>query len=319
MEYKNYYRILSVDKNADEKEIKRAYRKLAREYHPDKNPDDKVSEEKFKEINEAYEVLGNPENRAKYDQLGRNYHRYQQMGGAPGGFDYSQWAAAGGPGGRYQQVNIDVDDLFGGSGSFSDFFNTIFGGSFRSQDRNVNSAFGRQARAVNLDMEHRVNITLEEAYHGTTRTLSKENGETFTAKIPPGAKTGTKIRLRGKGLQSSSGTGDLYLIIRVEPHDLFKRDAERVKVTIPVDMLTAVLGGKVNVPTLAGSVNLTIPSGTQGGRIFRLKGKGMPALRNHEQFGDLFATVQIRVPDQLSEEERRLYDQLAEISKSTSS
>jgi curved DNA-binding protein len=319
MEYKDYYRILNVDKNADEKEIKRAYRKLAREYHPDKNPDDKVSEEKFKEINEAYEVLGNPENRTKYDQLGRNYHRYQQMGGAPGGFDYSQWAAGGSPRGQYQQVNIDVNDLFGGSGGFSDFFNTIFGNSFRSRGRDVDSSFGRQAQTVNLDMEHRVNITLEEAYHGTSRTLSKENGETFTAKIPPGAKTGTKIRLRGKGLQGPSSTGDLYLIIRVEPHDTFKRDGEKVKVTVPIDVITAVLGGKVNVPTLAGSVKLTIPSGTQGGRTFRLKGKGMPALQNREQFGDLFATIQIRVPDQLSEEEQNLYEQLADLSKSTSS
>jgi curved DNA-binding protein len=168
-------------------------------------------------------------------------------------------------------------------------------------------------------MEHRVNITLEEAYHGTSRTLSKENGETFTAKIPPGAKTGTKIRLRGKGLQGPSSTGDLYLIIRVEPHDTFKRDGEKVKVTVPIDVITAVLGGKVNVPTLAGWVILTIPSGTQGGRTFRLKGKGMPALQNREQFGDLFATIQIRVPDQLSEEEQNLYEQLADLSKSTSS
>jgi curved DNA-binding protein len=313
MDYRDYYNVLGVDRNASEKDIKKAYRKLAREFHPDKNPNNKQAEEKFKEINEAYEVLGSPENRTKYDQLGRNYQRYQQMGGAPNGFDFSQWA--GGGSGGYQQVNVDFGDLFGGSSGFSDFFNTIFGGGRggqrSGQPGGAGSIFGQQtAAALNRDMEHKVNITLEEAYTGTTRTLSTGD-ETFTAKIPRGSKTGTKIRLRGKG--GVNGAGDLYLVVRVEPHPVFKRDGHNLNVTVGVDVTTAVLGGKVTVPTLEGSVRLTIPAGTQGGRIFRLRGKGMPDLRDSSQYGDLLATINIEVPEKLSDEERTLYEQLAEL------
>jgi curved DNA-binding protein len=319
MEYKDYYNVLGVEKSASEKDIKRAFRNLARQYHPDKNPDNKAAEEKFKEINEAYEVLGSPENRAKYDQLGRNYHRYQQMGGAPSGFDFSQWAAAGGPGGSYQSVNIDLEDLLGGAGGFSDFFNTIFRGGSRSRGGDVDSMFGRRARQKGMDIEHDVSITLEEAYQGTTRALALDNGEQFTAKIPPGAKTGTKVRLRGKGGQGSAGPGDLFLVIRVEPHDTFRREGNNLKSSVPVDVLTAVLGGKVTVPTLTGSVKLNIPAGTQGGRTIRLKEKGMPHLRDHGRFGDLLATIRITVPEELSDEERRLYDELAKLSTDSSS
>lgn len=315
MEYKNYYNILGVDKNANEKEIKRAYRQLARKFHPDKNPNDKAAEEKFKEINEAYEVLGNQEKRAKYDQLGRSYHRYQQMGGAPEGFDFSQWSAAGGPGGSYQQVNIDIDDLFGGSAGFSDFFRTIFGGSARTQRTTYEDMMGRQAQITGQDIEYKVDITLEEAYHGTTRTLTRDGSEQLTAKIPRGAKTGTKVRLRGKGDSGPGGPGDIYLLIRVLPHDTFKRDGNNLKVDLPVDVVDAVLGSKVTVPTLTGPVKLTIPPKTQGGRTFRLKAKGMPKLRNKGEYGDLLATVRIRVPEELSEEEQRLYEQLAKLTK----
>jgi curved DNA-binding protein len=310
MDYKDYYQILQVDKNASEKDIKRAYRKLARQYHPDKNPNNRAAEEKFKEINEAYEVLGNPENRAKYDQLGRSYQRYHQMGGAPGGFDYSQWSSAGG-----QQVNVDFEDLFGGSGGFSDFFNAIFG-DLRQRQAADAGYFDQQDPRVRVDprsqdLEHKVSITLEEAYHGSTRRLSREGGEPFTAKIPPGARNGTKIRLRGKGSPGPAGSGDLYLVVQVQPHPTFKRDGHNLKVTVKVDVTTAVLGGKVTVPTLTGPVKLTIPSGTQGGRTFRLAGKGMPHLRDPQQHGDLLATIQIQVPTQLTEEQRELYERLA--------
>jgi curved DNA-binding protein len=316
MEYRDYYQILGVDRNASDKDIKKAFRKLAREYHPDKNPDNKQAEEKFKEINEAYEVLGNPENRTKYDQLGRNYQRYQQMGGQPDGFDFSQWFSQGGrTGGGYQQVNVDLSDLFsdGGSGGFSDFFNAIFGSARGGQRAGADPFFGRQQAArTGQDMEHRVNITLEEAYNGTTRTLSS-GSDTFTAKIPKGAKTGTKIRLRGKGAAGAAGPGDLFLVVRVEPHDVFKRDGRNLNVTVGVDVTTAVLGGKVTVPTLEGPVRLTIPAGTQGGKTFRLRGKGMPDLRDNENYGDLFATINIEVPKDLSDRERALYEQLAEL------
>jgi curved DNA-binding protein len=312
MEYKDYYKILQVDRSASDKEIKKSYRKLARQYHPDKNPDNKQAEEKFKEINEAYEVLGNEENRARYDQLGRSYHRYQQMGGAPGGFDYGQWSSAGG-GGGFRSVNIDMDDLFGGSGGFSDFFNTIFGGGRQTRSGTANDMFRRQPQAMSRDIEQTVEITLEEAYHGTTRTLVREDGERLSAKIPPGAKTGTKVRLKGKGSAGPGGFGDLYLKIKVARSSEFERHGNNLNVKVSLDVVTAVLGGKVSVSTLSGPVKLTIPAGTQGGRTFRLTGKGMPHLRNSDKHGDLMATVRIRVPEHLTEEERRLYEDLAKI------
>ncbi|MGH2536820.1 MAG: DnaJ C-terminal domain-containing protein [Candidatus Promineifilaceae bacterium] len=316
MEYKDYYRVLDVGRDASEADIKKAYRKLARQYHPDRNPNDKAAEEKFKEINEAYEVLGSAENRARYDQLGSSYQRWRQMGGAPEGFDFSQWAAAGGgPDVRHQQVNVDLDDLFGGGG-FSDFFNAIFGGGFRGSPAGYED-LGRRGRGrprpTGPDIQQRVDISLEEAYQGATRTFQHENGEQFTARIPKGARNGTKVRLRGKGAPGPAGPGDLYLVIRLTPHATYKREGDNLRVTTPVDSLTAILGGKATVPTLTGPVRLTVPAGTQGGRTFRLKGKGMPLLRDSNRYGDLLATVQIRVPRQLSDEERRLYEQLANL------
>jgi curved DNA-binding protein len=309
MEYKDYYQILGVPKSADEKQIKKAYRRLARQYHPDKNPGNNAAEEKFKEINEAYEVLGTPDNRVKYDRLGKNYHRFRQMGGNPSDFDFSQWFGGSDPGGR---VNVDLGDLFGGQtgggSSFSDFFQTIFNGGGFGQP------MGRQQVRKGRDVEQNVSVTLEEAYHGTTRTLS-QNGDRFTAKIPPGAKTGTKIRLRGKGGASTVSAGDLFLVVQVKPHPTFTRDGHNLRVQVEVDVLTAVLGGEVTVPTLSGSVDLSIPSGTQGGQTIRLKGKGMPHLHDTKSMGDLYATVQIRVPKELSKDERDLYDRLATLAQ----
>jgi len=323
MNYRDYYNILGVEKSASEKDIKRAYRQLAREFHPDKNPDDATAEEKFKEINEAYEVLGNPDNRSKYDQLGSNYQRYQQMGGSPNGFDFSQWAAAGGRGGSYQSANIDLGDLFGGSGGFSEFFSTVFGGRMGGQGPGSGNIYGghQQARnqAVGQNIEQNVDITLEEAYRGTSRTFAMEGGEQFTAKIPKGAKTGTKVRLRGKGGHGPAGRGDLLLVMNVHPDQTFERDGDNLLVDVSVDVVMSVLGGKVSVPTMSGPVKLTIPPGSQGGQTFRLKGRGMPSLRNKGEFGDLMATVRIIVPKELSEEERRLYEQLAELSENAAS
>jgi curved DNA-binding protein len=315
MEYKDYYKILEVEKSSSDKEIKKAYRRLARQYHPDKNPNNKVAEEKFKEINEAYEVLGNEDNRAKFDRLGRSYHRYQQMGGSPGGFDYSQWASAGGGRGGYRRVNIDIDDLFSGGGGFSDFFSSIFGRGGQSQTGRVNDAFRRQGQTMSQDIEQETEISLEEAFQGTSRTLVKDNGERLTAKIPKGAKNGTKVRLRGKGGVGPGGTGDLYLKIKVTQSSTYERKGDNLTVNVPLDVLTAVLGGKVSVPTLSGPVRLSIPAGTQGGRTFRLKGKGMPKLRDNNQYGDLLATVIIQIPSNLTSEEKRLYEELAGIAE----
>jgi curved DNA-binding protein len=317
MNYKDYYQILGVSKKADEKEIKRAYRRLARQYHPDKNQGNKQAEERFKEINEAYEVLGDANNRTKYDQLGSNYHRYQQMGGNAADFDFSQWFSQGSGG---QRVHMDFGDIFGSqsgfgqsSGGFSDFFNTIFGQQRQNTRQAPRQDFFSQQTAT-ADMEQVVTISLEEAYKGTTRSFS-QNGTTFTAKIPRGAKNGTKIRLRGKGNMGPGGQGDLFLVVQVTPHEQFSRVGNNLEVTVPVDVVTAVLGGKVIVPTMAGDVTLKIPAGTQGGQTFRLRGKGMPHLRQPNESGDLMAKINIQIPENLTPEELKLYEQLAEQQK----
>lgn len=287
MNYKDYYTTLGVTKSADEKDIKRAYRKLARQYHPDHNPGNQASEDKFKDINEAYEVLGNTENRQKYDQLGANYHRYQQMGGAPSGFDYSDWMSSPG---MHQSGNM---------GGFSDFFSAIFG----AQQQGMGSRPPR-----NRNTEHEITITLEEAYHGAQRTL-QAGQDRFTAKIPQGAKTGTKIRLRGKG----NAGGNLILLITVAPHPIYERKENDLTAPLNVPVLTAILGGKVTVPTLTGDVTLSIPAGTQNNRHIRLRGKGMPHIKNNDHYGDLIAQINIQVPQQLTDEEHTLYQQLAQL------
>jgi len=306
MEYKNYYHILGVDKTADDKDIKKAYRRLARQYHPDKNPGSQQAEEKFKAINEAYEVIGNPDNRAKYDQLGSNYHRFQQMGGQASDYDFSQWFAQGA--GR-QHTNVDFGDVFGGKNNdFSSFFTSIFGAAGSPHARS------QKPNPPNYDIEQAVEITLEEAFGGATRTY-QQNGRQFTAKIPAGAKTGSKIRLRGKGRTHSQGVGDLFLVVQVLPHETFERVGHNLEVTVDVDVVTAVLGGQVDVPTLTGSVTLKIPPGSQNGQVFRLGGKGMPYLGQPDRFGDLLAKMRVRIPQQLTNEERTLYERLAQLAQ----
>lgn len=288
MEYKDYYQILGVSKYANEQEIKRAYRNLAREYHPDKNPNDQLAEEKFKQINEAYEVLGNADNRARYNRLGASYNQFRQMGGNQSDFDFSQWFSSG-----------------NSNSGFSEFFNAVFGDLGGQQ-----SPFGRRSETISLDLTKQLEVTLLEAFQGTSRKLT-HHGEQFTVKIPPGAKTGTKIRLRDKGYSDGARTGDLFLVIKVLPHDTFTRVGNNIEVSLPVPVTTAVLGGKVPVPTLNGSVKLTIPPGTQGGQLFRLQGRGMPHLRQPDQFGDLMVRIHIDVPQQLTDSERELYEKLA--------
>lgn len=316
MEYKDYYKILGVNRNADEKEIKRAYRKLARQFHPDVNPGDKRAEERFKEINEAYEVLSDPEKRTKYDQLGASWQQWQRMGGDPRHFDWSQWTT-GAPGGVRFEWSGDLGDLFGGEGAdvFSDFFRAIFGdmGPRTGSVQDVFRSAGRRA-ARGQDMEANVEITLEEAYHGTTRVLERD-GHRIQVKIPPGARSGSKVRVAGKGAPGSGGQppGDLYLNITVEPHPVFKREDDTLRCTVDVDLYTAVLGGEVRVPTLDGDVALKIPAGTSSGKTFRLRGKGMPNPRKPQQHGDLLATVQVQVPQRLSARERELFQELARL------
>jgi len=322
MEYKDYYQTLGVNKQATDKEIKSAYRKLARQYHPDVNADP-GAENRFKEINEAYEVLGDKEKRAKYDHLGADWQRWQQSGGGPGNFDWSQWQTAG----DGERVHVrygtpeDLGDLFGrgsdfGSGSpFSDFFETIFGGRGGQASGFEGFRTGAQSRR-GQDVQQEVEISLTEAYQGTTRLLEID-GRRLSVKIPAGAETGTKVRIRGQGQDRFSGgqPGDLYLRVKVAPDPRFERKRDNLHTTVPVDLYTAVLGGEVRIPTLSGEVKLKIPAGTQNGQTFRLRGKGMPNLRRKNQSGDLHARVEVRLPDKLNAKQKALFEQLREMAE----
>lgn len=308
MEYKDYYKILGVDRNASEEEIKRAYRKLALKLHPDKNPDDKRAEERFKEVNEAYEVLGDPAKRAKYDRFGSSYRAYERSGGQPNGFDWSQWSS-GFPGGVHVEVG-DIGDMFGGG--FSDFFNTLFGGM--GQAAGPRQARARRTTTRGRDIEQPVTITLAEAYNGTTRSL-RRNGKVLEVKIPPGAKTGTKVRVSGKGEQGRGQAGDLYLVVQVAPDARFERRGDDLYTTAEVDLYTAVLGGEVKVATLKGDVVLTIPPGSQPGQTFRLAGRGMPSLKKKKKRGDLYVRLRVNLPKDLTTRERELFKDLAKIKR----
>lgn len=310
MEYQDYYQTLGVPRDASEKDIKRAYRRLARQYHPDRNPGDKAAEEHFKQINEAHEVLTDPDKRRKYDRLGAQWQQWQRMGRNPGDFDFSQWFAPG-PGGTRMQYE-DLDNLFGGSGGFSDFFQSIFGGTARHSGRPWGQTGLRPRRGQ--DYEHPVEITLEEAYHGTRRVLEAD-GSRLEVKIPPGVKTGSKVRIAGKGGTGVAGgaAGDIFLRIRVLPHNTFGRDGDNLKCEVPVSLYTAILGGTVDVPTLAGTVKLKIPAETQAGRSFRLRGKGMPLLKDPERHGDLHAHIRVVLPQKLNSREKELFRELADL------
>ena len=298
MSYQDYYQILGVDRNASEAEIKRAYRKLARQYHPDINPGNKEAEAKFKAINEAYEVLSDKEKRAKYDRFGRDWQRYQQSGGA-GGFD---WGTYGG-------------SPFGSGADFSDFFETLFGGGRRAGSQSTFRMDGQ-------DVDQQVEITLEEAFSGTQRTLQfhAPNGQprNITVKIPPGVDTGSRIRVAGEGAPGIGGgrRGDLYLVVKILPHSRFERRGDDLYVKAPTDLYTMLLGGETRVPVMGGkTVALNVPPGTPNGRVFRLSGQGMPRLRAPTTRGDLYVTLEALLPTNLSPRERALVEELRGLRK----
>jgi curved DNA-binding protein len=306
MEYKDYYKVLGVDKNASTAEIKKAYRKMARKYHPDVNPGDKKAEERFKGINEANEVLTDPEKRAKYDRLGASWNAYQHSGGT-GGFDWGQWVSGFDTGGGY----VDLNDILGGLGGrsnrstgFSDFFEAIFGSMGQA----------RTAPRRGQDYHQKVDISLDEAFKGASRILNI-SGRRIKVKIPRGAKTGTKVRVRGEGGagQGEGTKGDLYLEINVTPHPMYERVGDDLYVELPVDLYTAILGGEAIVPTFKGKVKLKIPTETQSGRTFRLKGQGMPRLGEVDERGDLYAKAMVKLPENLTPEEIELFEELADI------
>ncbi len=310
MDYKDYYKILGVERNATEAEIKSAFRKLALQYHPDRNPGNQEAEEKFKEINEAYEVLSDADKRARYEQLGDSYTRWQQRG-TPGNFNWNEWTNAPGGGVRFEVG--DLEDLFqGGGGGFSDFFQSIFGGAggvAARQGAGPGAATRRARQPVTYQQD--VQISLEEAYHGAERTVVVDNRR-LQMKIPAGARTGTKVRMAGAGPTGSDGRPtDLYLNIEVLPDPRFERQGDDLYTDTNVDLYTAVLGGEVRVPTPEGPVVLTIPAGTQPGQPFRLSGRGMPHLRQPSSRGDLYARIKVQIPRNLTQEQRQLFEQLA--------
>jgi curved DNA-binding protein len=322
LEYKDYYDILGVSRDADNKELRTAFRRLARKHHPDVNPNDPDAEERFKEINEAYEVLSDREKRQKYDQLGAEWKQYQRTGGQPGDFDWGRWKS-GTPGAEGQRVHVqygtpeDLEDLFGGASAFSDFFSQIFGGREGAPGGAATEGFEYQVRLQRgRDYEQEVEITLQEAYRGTSRVFDKD-GRRLRAKIPAGVRNGTRIRISGEGEPGAGGgeAGDLYLRVKVVPDPAFDLQGSDLYVTVPVGLYQAVLGGKVKVPTLDGTVRLTIPEGTQNGQIFRLRGKGMPHLQDPEEYGDLYARVGVRLPTDLDPKQRELFEELRRVSE----
>ncbi len=309
MEYKDYYRTLGVDKNATPDEIKKAYRKLAIKYHPDKNKGNKQAEERFKEVGEAYEVLKDPEKRKKYDKLGANWKQYEHAG--TGGFDYSQYGGGAPGGGSSFHFEGDLNDIFGGAGGgFSDFFNAFFGGRGSAQ-----SGFsGRQHPQKGQDLRAEMEISLYEAYHGTSRILNVD-GNKLRVTIKPGSYNGQELRIKGKGGRGAAGgaAGDIYIKIRIQPDNQYKIDGNDLTLKTNVDLYTAVLGGKTEINTLAGKLNVPIPKGSQNGNKLRLKGKGMPVYGKSGAYGDLYVQLNVAIPKNLSPEEIDLFKKLKEL------
>ncbi len=311
MEYKDYYKILGVDKKADKAEIKKKYRKLAQKYHPDRNPNNKAAEEKFKEISEAYEVLSDDEKRAKYDQLGANWQQYQHAGGE--GFDFSQWAQQG-AGRRYRTASFD--EVFGNSG-FSDFFESFFGGSFSGGG--FGSRQGRRTTRQHIkgqDYQAELRLNLTDAYHGVSTVLNV-NGEKIKVNIKPGVKDGQKLRVKGKGGKSPTGgeSGNLILKISVINNTNFTVNGNDLHLVQDVDLYTAVLGGKITVNTLKGPININIPPETQNGKVLRLKKLGMPVYGKKDEFGDLYVKINVVLPKNLSPQEKELFKKLSDMRK----
>jgi DnaJ-class molecular chaperone len=322
VDFKDYYATLGVTKTSSEKEIKQAFRKLARKHHPDVNPGDKVAEARFKEINEAYEVLGDPATRKKYDELGANWRMYEQQarsGGQPfgGGWGPRQ----GGARTSYRTMTPEeMEDLFGDSNPFSDFFTTFFGGEASGRASGAREARGRTGRRrPGRDVENEIELTLEDVYHGATRRLLlHHNGQVkqVDVRIPAGVTDGSRVRVSGEGEQGVGGaeSGHLYLRVRLEPHPVFERKGRDLYVKASVPLTTAVLGGEAHVPTILGKpARLRIPSLTQNGQLFRLKGYGMPGVGNANETGDLYARVDVQLPTSLSDEEREHFEALKKL------
>ena len=292
MAKQDYYQTLHVKRDASDKEIKQAYRRLARQYHPDVNPGDAAAEQKFKEISEAYEVLSNTENRAKYDRFG--HHAFDTGGGGFGGFQTG-----------------NIRDIFGSGGGFSEGFGVIFDDLFGGGGGHAGPMPQR-----GQDIEQTLEIPFEDALRGATRRvrLTHRNGsvEQRQVKIPPGVDTGSKIRFAGKGGAGTAGgpAGDLFVVMRVKPHAHFERHGSDIECEVPVTLTEAMLGAKIEVPTIDGPTAMTLPPGTQNGRRFRLRGKGAPNRQGNER-GNQYVRVHVVLPETLDERSRELLEEFS--------
>ena len=313
VKYKDYYEILGVSKNATEKEVKTAFRKLARKYHPDANKNNKDAEEKFKEINEAYEVLGDQQKRKKYDTIGRNFSGGSEFTPPPG-FDF----------------NFDFSKGFSSSQTaeapFSDFFEMLFGEAFNKRSSPFEESFTRtysrpQSRRKGEDYTLDMELSVEEAYKGTTRKIdintSVREGRRLEVKIPPNVRDGSKVRMAGEGLPGKNGgpNGDLYLTVKLKPHPFFKIEGDDINSEVIISPSEAVLGTEMEIPTIDTPVKIVIPPGTQNGKVLRLRSKGFPH-QKREGRGDHFVKVKINIPTIITDDEKKLYEELAKLQKS---
>jgi len=326
MEFKDYYATLGVNKASTEKDIKQAFRKFARKHHPDVNPGDKKAEARFKEVNEAYEVLGDPAKRKKYDELGANWRMYEQAEaqGGPNPFA-GRWQTGGGRtgarggGGSRTMTPEEMAALFGDSHPFSDFFTTFFGGEDSGRPDGRRGPRGRARQRAGRDVEHEIDLTLQDAFDGTTQRLSLTHDghvRTVDVRIPAGVNDGSRVRVAGEGEHGVGGgaAGDLFLRVRLQPHLEFERKERDLHVKVALPVATAVLGGEADVRSLTGkSVRLRVPPLTQNGQVFRLKGYGMPVIGHPAEKGDLYARVDVELPTTLSAEEREHYEALARL------
>ena len=312
MNYKDYYKLLGVKKDASQKEIKKAYRKLAAKYHPDKNKNNKAAEEKFKEINEANEVIGNVEKRKKYDNLGSNWEAYQQGGGDWEKYAQQNQQRGRRSGGQSFTFEGDPSDYFGGSGR-SSFFDAFFGGGGAE---GFSSQGGAQRKFGGQSIEAEMPITLLEAYQGSKRTFEL-SGKKMRVTIKQGSYDGQRLRIKGKGHAGRNGgpAGDLFIILKMQPDNRFQRMGDDLIYKANIDLYTAILGGKIEVPTMTGSVKMPIQKGSETGKTMRIKGKGMPKYGKEKEHGHLLIKLNVTMPKELTDKEEELFKKLQALRK----
>lgn len=296
MEYVDYYKILGIDKNASTEDVKKAYRKLARKYHPDVNPNNKEAHKKFQEINEANEVLSDPDKRKKYDQYGKDWQHAEA-------FEKARQQQ------QRQRTYTTGDEYFGGGGesTFSDFFESLFGGM-------GSRSSGRESKFRGQDYRAELHLSLREAYSTHQRTITLD-GKNIRITIPAGVEDGQKIRLKGYGAPGINGgpNGDLYITLVIQEDSQFKRLGNDLYTTAEINLYTAVLGGETTVETLSGKLKLKVPTGTQNDTRVRVRGKGFPVYKKDGEFGDLYVTYKVNIPTNLSEKEKQLFTELSKL------